>query len=229
MPSPIVLPDNVPADSPIGRYLAHLVARAQAHGVALIMAPTPTLAYQGQEQYQVSGYFVEQPRPTLAVATGKPFEEWLQICVHEGCHMDQWIERDPSWIGNTLADGREAVDWLDAWCSRDLELDADVLADVIARAKAVELDCEKRAVATLVAFGLPVDLPTYIQRANAYVQFYDHVGRIRAWNAPGQAPYQREQVWRQAPTVFLEAPDARLTAAFIEHYPAAAPRLAPRP
>lgn len=208
-----------PADTPVGRYLRHVQEAARSHGVALQWGGESTVPYNGQEGIRVSGFFVETPRPTLAVATGKPLDEWLPILVHEACHMDQWAEGAPEWAANTLADGREAVDWLDEWCAGGRELAAPVLDDVIDRAMAVELDCERRVLAALEQFGLPIDRAEYAQRANAYVHFYRHVARIRRWNPPDQAPYQLEAVWRTAPTHLVSQPPFSLLAAYETAYP----------
>lgn len=210
--------ENVSPTSPLGVYLSALRQEVQAGGVEFILSPGATVPYVGQG-IEVSGYFVENPRPTLAVATGKPFEDWIPILVHEGCHMDQWREGALAWTQNIMSDGQEAVDWLDAWCAGKRELSSEDLALAIARAKQVELDCERRVVEKIKRFGLPLDIPTYIQRANAYVQFYEHVGKTRAWNPPGKAPYQVEEVWRQSPVFFVDQPTPAMEQAFEAFYP----------
>lgn len=169
MPSPSF------SDPAIDAFVSDLIEQAQRHGVALKLPSTPSLLYPGAAESHVSGYFVAHPTPTLAVATGKPAQEWLEILAHESSHMDQWTDNDPSWLGNTMADGREAVDWLDSWSAGALELTDEQLADVVARAKAVEMDCERRTLLKISKWGLPIDSSAYAQRANAYVHFYDVV------------------------------------------------------
>ena len=218
----IVLSQLASSNSPIGRYLADLERRVQDAGVTLLFGAESTLPYAGQDSIQVSGFFVETPTPTLAVATGKPEAEWLQILIHEGCHMDQYRENSPAWRNNTMPDGREAVDWLDQWCAGDLELDQAALADVVARAKQVELDCERRALAVIAEYGLPIDPADYARRANAYVHFYSHVAKTRRWNLPDQAPYQLPEVWGRAPAVLQDELPPELEKAYEETYPAGA-------
>ena len=203
---------------PVHAYAVNLARRAQAWGVELTWGQGHTLPYGSPAGPQVSGFFVEDPRPTLAVAVGKPVESWLPILVHEGCHMDQWHEQSPVWSANTMPDGREAVDWLDAWCDRQMVLSPDALKDVIDRAMAVELDCERRVLEKITRFGLPIDPVEYAQRANAYVHFYRHVGLTGRWYPPGQAPYERQDVWSWAPKVLVEEAPKRLMEAFNRAY-----------
>lgn len=207
------------APDSVNAYLRSLAARAADLGVGLRLEPRPTLDYQGSEAIQVSGYFVASPAPVLAVAMGKPMEEWLAILVHEGCHMEQWAEQAPCWQENLMPDGREAVDWLDAWCGGQHELAPEVLRDVVTRAKAVELDCERRSLEVMKQWQLPLCPKEYAQRANAYVHFYDRVAQIRRWNAPGQAPYQCPDIWRCAPEVLVERAPPELERALALAYP----------
>ena len=217
--NPIALSQLAPSNSPIGRYLADLEQKVKTAGVTLVFGAESTLPYAGQESIQVSGFFIENPTPTLAVATGKPEDEWLQILIHEGCHMDQYRENSAAWRNNTMPDGREAVDWLDQWCAAEIELDEVTLWDIVARAKQVELDCERRALAVIAEYGLPIDPADYARRANAYVHFYSHVAKIRRWNPPNEAPYQLPEVWKRAPAVLQDHLPLELEEAYNQAYP----------
>lgn len=212
MPSPSF------SDPAIDAFVSDLIEQAQRHGVALKLPSTPSLLYPGAADSHVSGYFVAHPTPTLAVATGKPAQEWLEILAHESSHLDQWTDNDPSWLGNIMADGREAVDWLDSWSSGAPELTDEQLADVVARAKAVEMDCERRTLLKISKWGLPIDSSAYAQRANAYVHFYEVVAQTGRWNEPGLAPYQVEGVWAHAPKVLANEAPEELKAAYARHY-----------
>ena len=211
--------ESGPLAPSVRAYVQDVERRASERGVAWDLKPLATVPYNGQSAFQVSGYFVIHPDPVLAVATGKLAAEWLAVLAHEACHMDQWWENAPAWQDNFLPDGREAVDRLDAWCSFAEELSPEDLLDTVRRAKRVEFDCERRTLVEIARHGLPINAAIYAQRANAYVHFYDHVARTRAWHAPGDAPYQREDVWRCAPARLVETCPAALTAAYEAHYP----------
>jgi hypothetical protein len=82
---------------------------------------------------------------------------------------------------------------------------------------AVELDCEKRAVENIKKFGLPCDIDDYIQKANAYVYFYQFVLKRRKWYSPGKAPYEIPEVYSKMPTKFLNRYD-RMPAKYLKLY-----------
>jgi hypothetical protein len=53
----------------------------------------------------------------------------------------------------------------------------------------LELDNEKRTVALIQRWDLDVDIDHYIKKANAYIQFYNYMGKTRRWSNPTNAPY----------------------------------------
>ncbi len=54
----------------------------------------------------------------------------------------------------------------------------------------MELDNEKRSVAIIKAWDLPIDVKTYTQKANAYIQFYNWMFFTRRWCTPQNSPYK---------------------------------------
>lgn len=202
----------------IEAFLAHLREYATKHGVELLLSEQPQVLYPGSTNVLASGFFVITPRPKLAVGMGWPDGKWLEVLVHESCHMDQWVGNCQAWQDNFLSDGREAVDWINDWCEGRIELNKEELSEIIRRAKNVELDCEKRTIEKIKRWNLGVDTQEYAQRGNAYVHFYDIVGQTRKWNEPGQAPYEIEQVWRSAPRTLVDSPNEELLDAYHRQY-----------
>ncbi len=171
----------------------------EKNGVKIVFEDTMTIPY-AISGMPVSGYFIDYGNPTLAVAMGKPTEEWVMILAHESSHMDQWIEKSPYWT-NSFINGREAVDYIDEWISgkdfSDEELDKITKASI-----GVELDCEKRTIEKAKQYKLPIDVKEETQKANSYILFYTLVKSTRKWNVAGKAPYQVKEVWSQMPTTF---------------------------
>lgn len=169
-----------------------------------------------------SGFFAELPRPKLAVALGKPDEEWLPILAHEFSHAHQWKEGSALWkrLFDDWGHGREeASDALDRWLEGE-EWSGEQLNDIVARIRDIELDCERRTVEMIEKFQLPIDVEEYTQKSNAYVYFYNHVAQTRQWYGRGTAPYQIEDVWQNAPKTFSGQSETPLSLqkAFERHY-----------
>ena len=210
----LTAPDN------LRRFLEDTKKTASQHGVEFVFSGEAKVPYATSELL-VSGYFVDRPQIQLAVATGKPQEDWLAILLHESCHMDQWIEQAPAWT-QVFVEEREAVDWIDEWVGgrNDLPLP---LGELIDRSRNVELDCERRTVEKILRYGLPIDTKVYTQKANSYVFFYNHLVKTRAWYPGDDAPYDNPSVWSAAPDFFPETPQTpvALSLAFDRAYPSA--------
>jgi hypothetical protein len=43
-------------------------------------------------------------------------------------------------------------------------------------------------------WNLPIDVPTYTKKANAYVLFYNHLKTSRNWSVPGNSPYGNKRI-----------------------------------
>jgi phosphorylcholine metabolism protein LicD len=138
-----------------------------------------------------SGYF-DSEVPELVVAMNR--KDWIEILVHEYCHLTQWVDNIPLW--NKSAVSLEKIDvWLSGGEVRGINRHLGVARDL-------ELDNEKRSVALIREWGLKVDVEHYIQKANAYVQFYNYMGISRRWSKPGNSPYSNENLINEMPDKF---------------------------
>jgi hypothetical protein len=69
----------------------------------------------------------------------------------------------------------------------------------------MELDCEKRSVAKIKQFKLPINIKEYIQKANAYIFFYRALSKTRKWTTKDKSPYTVEAVWKKMPSKLLNS------------------------
>jgi len=190
---------------PIEHFCTLTKEVAQARGIEVILSPDSHIPYPSTGDL-VNGYMIEYPKPQLAVATGKDTALWLPILVHESSHLDQYLEGDKTWKdsyvpGTTI----ETVEILTLWFEQKIELSTDQLDEYVWRSRDVELDCERRTVAKIKAFNLPIDTVSYTQKANSYIFFYTAMRETRSWYIPGKEPYNLPEVWSLCPTVFLDA------------------------
>lgn len=146
-----------------------------------------------------NGYFIDQPKPVLVVATKKKKRDWILVLLHEYCHMKQWLEKSPAWFNNKLPDNTECSDRLDLWLSGVLNLSDDELERYIQINIELEADCEKRALRLIDEFRLPISKEDYAKKANSYILFYHIVKKYRRWYSLGKEPYFIESVWSKMP------------------------------
>lgn len=134
---------------------------------------------------QVGGYFDEYDK-TLAVASKHPLKKWLEVFVHESCHMDQWIEGSRYWKPEL----DDAIHMFDRYISGEKIQDIEAATDLIVM---LEADCERRAVKKITQYELPINIENYAKKANAYLLSHKSMVYYQSWyKIP---PYRHNCIW----------------------------------
>ena len=110
----------------------------------------------------------------LHVAIGRSIKHWLGIFVHESCHMDQWLESSKYWkqtSGNCYSVFSTYFEY---------KKDSKKVREAFNRIIRVEADCEKRTIAKIKLYDLPVNVKKYNREANAYLMAYTAMHRMGA-------------------------------------------------
>lgn len=192
-----------PMSPEVLRFCDHIKETAKKHGVLFTLSPESHTPYPTTKDL-VNGYLVEFPQKQLAVACGKPMEQWLPILAHESSHLDQLIEKSHYWYDSYVPGTTfETVDIIMLWIENKIELNETQLNNYIKLSRNVELDCERRTAEKIKTFDLPIDITEYIQKANSYIFFYTAMKTTKAWYIPGKEPYRTKEVWSLCPTEFL--------------------------
>ena len=174
------------------RFVKWVKKQCRMYGVKCSLRNVKYLRLSGN--IKCSGYFDDttDKKPALVVSMNRP--DWLEILVHEYCHLTQWAEGIDLWekAGESLA---VMEDWLGGKEVKDIDYHLGMARDL-------ELDNEKRSVELMKRWGLDVDLDNYIRKANAYIQFYNYLGKTRRWSNPQNAPYGNQNVVNEMPNTF---------------------------
>lgn len=125
-------------------------------------------------------------KPTLAFAQGRP--DYLELLVHEYCHMTQWTDGIDLW---EMSAG--SMSTIDEWLS-GVDHPKEKVEAALNVSRDLELDNEKRAVEVFRKWNLPVDVNLYIKKSNAYVLFYNYLKISRKWSDPGNSPYTNKNI-----------------------------------
>ncbi len=138
-----------------------------------------------------SGWF-DESIPELVCSLNR--KDWIEILAHEYSHLTQWVEGIDLWKKCMIAMPK-VDEWLGGKNIRNIE---KYLSD----SRDLELDNEKRAVKLIKKWELNVDVDHYIQKANAYVQFYNWMKETRRWATPKNSPYRNERIISSMPKRF---------------------------
>lgn len=133
----------------------------------------------------------------LRIATKRPLSTWLDVFVHETCHLDQQIQR-PKW--HSIRE--DAIGKLDEWMGGKR---IDYMDKYMRLVIELEHDCELRSTKKIKANKLPVDLKQYAQMANAYILGYHWTLNTRKWC---KKSYETTSIWSSMPEKIIPLKDA---------------------
>ena len=173
----------------IEAFIEHVKSECKKHNIKLVMRNVSYLKLS--DGIRCSGYFDEEER-VLAVAMKKDI--WLGVLVHEYAHLTQWVDDCEAW-----RKGCKGLPKVDEWLAGKK---VRGIKQALAYSRDLELDNEKRSVKLIKKWKLPIDVKNYIQRANAYVQFYNYMYFSKKWCKPGNSPYTNEVIVNSMPTIF---------------------------
>jgi len=171
----------------ISNFIEFAKSECKKHGVKF--KPYKRSYVKLTDDIKCGGYFddgSDSDKPVLAFAQGR--EDFIELMVHEYCHMTQWLEGIELW--EICSDSMTIIDeWLSGKDHPDKLVEC-----AINNSRDLELDNEKRAVKIFKEWNIPVDLELYTKKANAYVNFYNYMKTTRKWSDPGNSPYTNKNI-----------------------------------
>ncbi len=182
------------------KFLAAAKKDILAHDVEIHLSDQDhvVMMYNGAET-KCNGFFDDAygdpPHPVLAWCTGKPFDQWFPIFIHEYNHFRQWVENEPTWSGY-----KKVPDFY-SWLGGEIELSPDQALESCMPFALNEVDCDFRVVTMLANKELPLDPEHYIKTSNAYTWFYFWALEHRSWYTVGYEPYNTQAIIEAMPTV----------------------------
>lgn len=144
-------------------FLSDLRRQCREHGVKLSLVRAKLVDVGGG--IRCGGWF---DPVTKEIVVARRHNLWLANLVHESCHMDQWIEQSGIWKKEEKF-GTSTVDrWLLGKSVYSIRKSVNNLISL-------ELDCERRSVAKMIKYDLPINIVTYIQKANEVLLYYKYI------------------------------------------------------
>ena len=180
---------NIKMDKNSEKFISFVKEECKKHGVKF--KPYKRAYIKLTDDIKCGGYFDDGSDPnsrkaTLAFAQGRP--DFIELMVHEYCHMTQWIDGIELW--EVCSDSMSIIDeWLSG-----VDHPNKIINSAINNSRDLELDNEKRAVEIFKKWDLPVDVDLYTKKANAYVNFYNYMKVSRKWSVPGNSPYTNKNI-----------------------------------
>jgi hypothetical protein len=172
----------------IRSFLENTKKTAKDLGVSIIFGRGEYVRLSGKGK---AGGFFDDTNRILSVATNLPLTKWIELMVHETCHMDQWIESSKYWT----TDLNDALHTFDRYISGKYEPNIIEATDLIVM---MEADCERRACRKISEYELPINVKSYAKRANAYLLSHKAMIHYQSWyKVP---PYKHGCIWGKLPS-----------------------------
>ena len=166
----------------------------RAAGMKVIISKGRWVSVGGDSAY--AGYFDEtEDKGVLKVAAGAI--GWFEVFVHEYGHFTQWRDQCRPW-----RDLKDSCQIFDAWINTGKDFSDKTVDRAYKAVRNMELDCERRAVKLIKKFDLPIDVKSYIKKANVYIYYHAYIRKYRKWYKD-TAPYRSKRICKLMPTVFL--------------------------
>jgi hypothetical protein len=186
----------------VQKFLAQIVSDCQKYEVGFHLVPDVLVEADG---IKCSGYFDETD---LKVAAKK--KDWLDVLVHESCHLDQWIEKHPLW---DKADA--GITMIEKWCS-GTNYGEQKLVQAFKDTIELEWDCEKRTEKKIKKYRLNIDMLRYRKQVNSYLFSYWITFRNRKWYP---FPYNNPKIVRRMPDEILPLKEYHnLDSSYLKYY-----------
>ena len=141
--------------------------------------------------FRCSGYF-DESGGTIAVA--RKSNEFMQVLVHEYCHFLQYI--NSSKIYEKCYDASNVVD---AWL-KGKNYSNKKVKRAFFLVRAMERDCERRAMKIIKDFNLAINSKYYAKRAHLYIYSHFLMEKTRKFHSYKRNPYYSKYVLKIMPS-----------------------------
>ena len=173
----------------IDRYIESLEQDLEDKDISFTVSLRPYVLLS--ENDKCNGYFDDEGFE-LAINVGRPVKRWFPVLVHESSHFDQWKEQCKAWkayIKLNCSDDEltKVINGESTLSKADMKKYFDITRDL-------ELDCERRTLAKIKEFELPIDAREYAKGASAYVFFYNFIAKHKKWYKIGKEPYNTKEI-----------------------------------
>lgn len=137
------------------------------------------------------GFFDDK---SLIIKIGGNDPSFLSTLVHEYCHFLQYLNNIKVYQKSDKA-SVIVENWL-----LGKDYDAQILKRAFFLVRAMERDCEKRAVKIIKQFNLPINIKIYAKQANCYIYTHFLMEETRKYWMYKKSPYKSRVVMKLMPS-----------------------------
>ena len=170
------------------QFVRHVKNHLAQYGMRLVIGRGRLLNCGG---YRCEGYFNEGEK---VIKIAKLATNFLETLVHEYSHFLQYINNSKIYKKSD-----KAILMVDAWFAGK-EFSEEQIKRSFFIIRAMERDCEKRAVKLIEKFNLQIDSKMYAKRANCYIYSHFLMEKTRKFYSYKKSPYRSPIVLKIMPS-----------------------------
>jgi hypothetical protein len=170
------------------QFVSYVKNHLAQYGIKLIIGRGRMVNVGG---YRAVGYFSESEK---VIKIAKKSTDFICTLVHEYCHFLQYI-------GNSkiYQKSDQAGLIIDAWF-QGKEYTSEELKRAFFLVRAMERDCEKRAIKVIKKFNLQIDKKMYAKKAHCYIYSHFMMEKTRKFYSYKKSPYHSPVVLKIMPS-----------------------------
>ena len=174
----------------VKKFIKDLKKTCKEASIKLILKDAKFLLWNEDEK--CGGYFAYD-LGELHCAFPKKIElKYVEVLIHESCHLDQWLMQTPKWVANIKSKSSDIF-----FNSLEDNTKCPKEAFHVRNIQLMEAECEKMSVQKIKDLKLNINLEKYIKKANAYLLFYTLLKETRIWS--DYSPYKFKEIWDKMP------------------------------
>lgn len=170
------------------QFVSHVRDHLAQYGMRLVIGRGKLLNCGG---YRCEGFFNDQER---MIKIARHSANFLETLVHEYSHFLQYINNSKIYQKSD-----KAILMVDDWFAGK-DFPEDKLRRSFFIIRAMERDCEKRAVKLIKKFNLQIDEKLYTKRAHCYIYSHFLMEKTRKFYAYKKSPYRSSVVLKIMPS-----------------------------
>lgn len=170
------------------QFVSHVKNHLAEHGMKLIIGRGKSVNVGG---YRCVGYFDDSQK---VIKIAGQAQEFMSTLVHEYAHFLQFINKSKIYKKSNIAGYI-----VDSWFAGN-EYSDKKLKRAFFLVRAMERDCEKRAVKLIKKFKLEIDEKMYVKKAHCYIYSHFMMEKTRKFYSYKKSPYHSPVVLRVMPS-----------------------------
>lgn len=174
------------------RFIEDLENKCKQYNVKLFLYD---LKYIESEGDKFGGWFDPDNKELHCAFPDKIQTKYVELLVHESCHMDQWIENTKYWSRERANNSLTEV-----WKLLKKEKVPN-LKFHLRNVQMMEAECEKMSIQKIIDYDLGIDVKKYAMKANSYLLFYSILKETNKWT--DYPPYKFKDIWQNMSSEIL--------------------------